>query len=192
MRSFEDKPADERVRRLFFALWPEDTVRDRLQEVAAELRQRCAARWVKREHFHITLCFLGALPEADRVRLGDLELEWPGVFDLCLEELQFLKRRQMIWLVPRTPPEALRHLVELLSVRLDACGIAHDARPFHAHLTLARKASGGFFGPKSVHTVQWSVESVALMESVLDRSGAHYRVVHSWPLQAMPAGGSVK
>ncbi len=156
------------------------------------LRDRCAARWARREHFHITLSFLGAVLESDRVRLGRLELDCPEAFDLSLQNLRFLRRRQMLWLEPSTPPDALRRLVDGLGAGLDACGIARDARPFHAHLTLARKVCRGFTGPRSVEPIRWTVRSVELMESVLDRSGARYRVLHSWPLQAMPAGGSVE
>ena len=188
----EAEPGGESVRRLFFALWPDEDVRDRLQAIIAGLHDRVAARWVRREQFHITLFFLGAVPESDVPRLRRLELQWPEGFELPLQDLRFLRRRQMIWLVPRTPPEGLRRLVQVLGEGLDACGIGRDLRPFHAHLTLARKARCDCLGPSSVARIGWTVRSVELMESVLDRSGAHYRVLQSWPLQAMPTGGSVE
>jgi 2'-5' RNA ligase len=188
----EAEPGGEPVRRLFFALWPDEDVRDRLQAVVAELHDRVAARWVRREQFHITLLFLGAVPESDVLRLRRLELQWPEGFELPLQDLRYLRRRQMIWLIPRKPPEGLGRLVHVLGEGLDARSIGRDLRPFHAHLTLARNARCGYLGPSSAARIGWTVRSVELMESVLDRSGAHYRVLQSWPLQAMPTVGSVE
>lgn len=185
-------------RRLFFALWPDDAVRDRLGEVATQVREGLQARWVRRDHFHITLAFLGAIPEAHLPRLLGLELERPEAFDLVLDNVQFRQRRQMIWIAPAASPPALERLVEDLGPCLKRHSVAHDPRPFHAHLTLARSVRDILPRPVPFAPIIWTVSSFSLVESTLDRSGARYRVLHTWPLpvraqaRAMPNGAGVE
>lgn len=73
------------MHRLFAALSIPDTIADRLEPLAADIY---GARWRKREHYHITLCFFGQVggetahgiaDELETVRGPALELQIQGV-----------------------------------------------------------------------------------------------------------------
>lgn len=179
-------------RRVFFALWPDQAARDQLQQVVERLRDRLSARWVSQDNFHITLAFLGAVPETDVTALRQVEQNWPEPFVFSLERL-CLRRRQMLWIAPRAEPPALQGLVSTLIAGLDARGVApSEGRTFRTHLTLARRVAGGWRESQSIDPILWTVCSFCLVESVLDRFGAHYRPLRTWALRAMPAEASVE
>jgi 2'-5' RNA ligase len=48
--------------RLFVAVWPTDQVRDRLAGAIAA-QETADLRWVKPENWHVTLAFLGSVPD---------------------------------------------------------------------------------------------------------------------------------
>lgn len=188
-RGIEPPPA----RRLFFALCPGKGVRDSLQQIVHRLRDQVSARWLPQENFHITLAFLGSVPDPGLLRLQRIDLVWPEAFVLRLEDLRVLRRRRMIWIAPRAEPDSLLRLVEVLMAGLDTLGmVPNEPRPFRAHLTLARNLRGGLKGAIPFEPIDWTIRSVELMESVLDLSGAQYLRRCSWPLQAMPTGATVK
>lgn len=184
--------AKEPTWRLFFALWPEDSVRDRLGEVVGLLRERVPARWVARENFHITLAFLGAVPETRLPGLLSLNFDLPEPFELVLESLDHHRRRRIIWITPNALPDPLERLVAALHTRLRVSHAYSDPRPFRAHLTLARSVKGSLPKLEQFAPIIWTVRSFALVESELHRWGVRYRVLKSWPLQALPKGTSME
>jgi len=137
----------ERVR-LFVALELPAAVRDAL----AEWRLRAAGeeRWlrsVRAEDLHVTLCFLG----------WRIESEIPAILEACsvvgAGGVARLRLGKALWLPPRRPRVLAVELDDLdgrlaavqaaLSRALSAGGwYAPEARPFLAHVTVARVAKG--------------------------------------------------
>jgi 2'-5' RNA ligase len=174
--------------RLFFALWPDETLRSRLVEAAGLLRKTMSGKWVRPENLHITLAFLGDV-SAERlgevVRLG-AETHGSG-FTLRLDRAEFWPRNGILCLGASEAPPALRQLAGGLIERLGAAGFAMEKRAFRAHLTLARKGSSDRTRIDLPEPVAWKVDGFHLVESRLSREGSVYLRRENWPLQAPEA-----
>jgi RNA 2',3'-cyclic 3'-phosphodiesterase len=137
MRS-PDPPASVR---LFLALWPTPALRDSLDAHAAAWSWDDRARRTRTERLHITLHFLGDVPDS---RLPDLRqglaVPWQG----C----ELLLDRPTVWpggiavLEATEVPARLAKLHAALRERLQALQVPVESRRYRPHVTLARKAFG--------------------------------------------------
>jgi 2'-5' RNA ligase len=165
--------------RLFVAVWPPEEVLDR---VAALDRPAVAGlRWTTRDQWHVTLRFLGQVPEADPVveALAALDLS-PANAVLGPAVDRFGRR---IVHVPVGGLDAVAAGVVGATVGL---GQPPDDRQFHGHITLARVTGRTRVDlrPLSGTTVsaEWRVDAICLVESRLSPAGARYEVLERLPL----------
>jgi 2'-5' RNA ligase len=188
-------------RRLFVALEPPEPVRRRLGALAADLRRgagRAAdeVRWVEAEKVHLTLQFLGAVPEervaaveeavraaAAGARPLSLEVKGAGGFPNA-------RRPRVLWAGLGGDVEALAALAADLGRRLAPLGFPPEDRPFSPHLTLGRardrRGAPGLAGALA-HAAQadgapWRAGEVVLVESHLSPKGPRYEPVATFPL----------
>ncbi len=167
--------------RLFFALWPDDTTREKLAAVADRLAPDCG-RKVSKQNLHITLVFLGNVEDS---RLDGLLAGVAGIhadnFSLRLDTIGWWKRPRILWLAPSTIPTGVSRLVSMLNACLKEAGFQLEDRPYRPHLTLARKvvklASEIDFEP-----IQWNISHFSLIESNTLSEAVEYSVRDSWPL----------
>lgn len=168
----------EQHRRLFFALWPDDAVR---QRIAVLSRQVCKHP-VPEGNLHLTLRFLGRQDEEARqcfcAAAGQLQCK---SFTLLLDRYGGWLRKHIQWLGASAPPQALGQLVDALNIALAACGMEVEKRPFIPHVTLSRKAKNPFTGPLP-ESIFWSVKDFVLAESVPSPDGVRYVVLERWAL----------
>jgi len=179
--------------RLFVALDPPEAVRRRLAAAQASLRTAAGrhaedVRWVAAARLHLTLHFLGSVPEervgaigaavleeAARSRPLRLEIRGAGGFPTA-------RRPRVVWAGVAGDLEALGALAAALGRRLALLGLPADGRPFAPHLTLgrsreARGASGlggAIAAAAEVDPVAWRAEEVVLFRSHLDPGGARH------------------
>ena len=167
--------------RLFFALWPDDTTRDALKLTGKWLHQHLGGRRMRADTLHITLAFLGDTPTARldaAVACGDHVAAEP--YSLVLDRAGYWRHNRIGWLgASETPPEHFA-LVAALNGELAAAGFPVDARPHVPHVTLLRKASGGEL--PVCRPVAWNIRDFVLVRSVTASDGAHYEILHRWPL----------
>lgn len=158
-------------RRLFFAVWPDESLRAALEAARARLFP-LAGRPVDPANLHVTAAFLGAVDEVKLARLAELAgpvAPFPMVFD----RLEHWSRARVLAAVASQPPPRLRAIVEGLWQRLDRLGFAREPRPFVPHLTLVRDV-------KTVRTgltwpaLEWTVYRIHLVESVTTPAGVRY------------------
>ena len=183
------------ARRLFFALWPDASVRGALA-ARAETARRAASpdavpdepgrlppsgRPIPVDNLHLTLAFLGKVEETriSEVTGAVAALDLPG-FELTIDRRGWWKKSSILWLGPSAPPAALNRLVKALWTALEPLGFWSDFRDFRPHVTVARRCMRG--GRGEVEPVAWPVREFALMVSDLDHKGATYRVLETWPL----------
>lgn len=180
-------PATESTQRLFFALWPDGGVRDRL-DAAAAVVGRDSGRRVARDNLHLTLIFPGQTPAGRRDCLirAAAAICCPA-FELRLDRFGHFRRARIAWLGPAEPPPALLELHRRLNAALADCGGEPETRPFAPHVTLARKAVR-CRAPADFAPIDWAVRDFCLVESPGDGSG--YRVLATWPLTAAADGVS--
>lgn len=168
------------ARRLFFALWPDDEVRHVLHHWQVR-NLPGTARWTHRADLHMTLHFLGQVGEdrLDTLRALGATLARPS-FELVLDRIGHFPRPQVLWVGPSAAPDELGALYGALAEGLRASGFAVEARPFHPHVTLARKVRRA---PASaaLDPLTWPVRELVLAESRGDEV-PHYHPIGRWPL----------
>lgn len=176
----EKKDPGEPRQRLFFALWPDDGVREGFDTIASKsLRRR--GRRIPAENLHLTLAFLGSVsPETRRCAESAADGITGAPFVLEFTHLGFWPRPRVIWSGCDQTPEALTALVNVLRQGLKGCGIKPEVRPYRAHLTLARKASVDPDFRESHAPISWTVDAFHLLESKTLSTGAQYKILRSW------------
>ncbi len=154
-------------------------------------------RWVHPSHLHVTLKFLGEVPESllptlhqamQRAAIGQKS------FTLVAHALGCFphpSRPRILWLGLDDPQRALLPLYQRMELTLMARGFPTDERPFHPHVTLARirkpvrceafppllaKHDDRRFGDIPVRALH-------LFQSQLSPAGAMHTMLHSVPLQ---------
>jgi len=180
--------------RLFLAINVPDDVRQRCWAATASLRSASLpVRWVRPESIHLTVKFLGDVPDAREAEIiAGLETAVVGAKPFTLELGGFgafpnPRRPQVVWIgVDAIPPlEILQHRVEREMHRI---GFPLEGRPFHPHLTLGRVRKNvrtrdvpnidTALADLSCHAAV-PVRSVELMQSTLRSDGAVYTVRHA-------------
>ena len=134
--------------RTFVAVEMPETVRQQFRDVQAELRRAEAhVKWVEPHNIHVTLKFLGEIPEE---RLEGL---YNGVaqgvhacapFEINLSRLGAfpnLRRPRVVWIGIDSGKERLIELQERLEESISQHGFPQERRPFSPHLTIGRVKS---------------------------------------------------
>ncbi len=186
----------EPARRLFFALWPDPDLNSRLVEVTRDARRelgKAGARVVDTANVHITLAFLGNVPDEQYQCVANFAGRVEArSFDMLLDRWGFFRRAQVFYLTPAAIPGELERLVGRLWDVAESCGLKPDSRPYQPHLTLARKVTARLDLP-APEGVLWTPTDFVLVSSETRSSGAVYRVLKRWPLViAGPGNGPDK
>lgn len=177
----------ELTRRLFFALWPQEAARNALCEATQQAVSACAGRALPAHDLHATLAFLGSVPAR---RVGELEGIARRVADTFVpaapvtvrfDELAHWARPEILVALSAATGPAAQALAQLLKSETLAAGFAPDLKPFHAHVTLARKVGRAPAVPMT-RAVTWVLDAFALVESRTSAAGAAYSVVQSYLL----------
>ena len=168
--------------RVFFAVWPDPSLRTSLAALAADVAREARGRPTARENIHLTLAFLGEQPASRMAALCALAARVDGArFALTLDEIGCFRKAGIAWLGASTPQLELIALQKRLTSELRARGFPVDERPYAPHLTLARRVELGIRRSLTIPIV-WRVSSFALMASETMASGPSYRSLAEWPL----------
>jgi len=176
--------------RAFVAVVPPDDVLDAVGEAAAGIDLPGTARRTTRPQWHLTLQFLGNRVDLDRVRdaLGALAVRAAPVQLGPAGAFPTERRGRVLWLGVSEGQALLAQLAAAVGALLEPVGYPPEARPFHAHLTLARlkspvdlRAVVADLGPGPVGRAFPAAELV-LFQSQVRRSGAEYTPRAHFPL----------
>jgi 2'-5' RNA ligase len=166
--------------RLFFALWPDASVREQIAVAAASLVSDSQHSVVPIENYHLTIAFLGAM---SRATVPDIVATARGVrfapFDVVLQQGGYWQRSRIAWLAPTVCPQSLATLVDDLWNKLAGLGLVLDSRQFRPHVTLARDADAVTSMPL-LPPLRWHVRSFALLESTPGSAGPVYTVLEEF------------
>ena len=127
--------------RLFLALWPDQPTRDAIAAWQRSWDWPPHAALVQPERLHLTLHFLGNVPRHQLALLAAGLQVKAAPFELRLERGEVWPKGVAVLCPEQTPP-ALRRLHRDLGNLLMALGLPLEPKPFRAHVTLARRASG--------------------------------------------------
>lgn len=134
--------------RTFVALEIDEAARDSLMDAMARMVAQAGdadARWVGRENLHITLKFLGPVPDEDLAKVCDavaaaaaecepFEFELPGL--VCVPPHG--KQVRMVWARVGDPGGGVAALASRLEAALGPMGFEPEDREFDPHVTLCR------------------------------------------------------
>lgn len=174
--------ADARLKRLFFALWPDAALRSSLEPRIRALQPDGVGRPQRPDQWHVTLEFLGSVagPRIDAA-VEAAACVGGAPFEISLDAVEHWRRPAVLCLVARTNPPALDEFVRRLRHELARQAFDCERRPFRAHLTLARKVVRPVAVPP-FEPLCWPAREFALVESLTDRAGSHYVPLAQWPL----------
>ena len=162
--------------RLFVAVWPPDDVLDRIEGLPRP--DVPGLRWTHREQWHVTLRFLGQVPE-------------PGPVGEALAAVASSSAPAEAVLGPRVdrfgrrllhlPVSGLDRLAPAVVSATSGMGRPPDDRPFAGHVTLARVADRKSVDLRPLTGAgvsgRWPVNEIVLVRSDLSPAGARYEVV---------------
>lgn len=183
-------PMPDATKRLFIALTLPLAVRDVLAQTAESLPN---VTWTRPEQLHMTLRFLGDVPEEKIppliARLGTVHV---APFILPVEGLgTFPPNRpaRVLWIGVGSGHPRLFQLRQRIDDSLLAAGLQLDLRTFHPHVTLARATENAARPIANwLHTHRefvappFRVESFDLYSSELRPNGAVHTLEHHFPL----------
>ena len=186
--------------RLFVALEIPADVRDNLAVFLKHMGELCEqlaekrVRWVRAENLHVTLKFIGEVPDAnlDGIRSALSAVHGEAPLDIRFEGLGFFpdeERPTVLW-TGLGASAAFPALAGDIDRTLATQGVAREKRAFVPHLTLARIAQ-----PKLHEKLRAAIRKNAdrkfgsfparefhLMESKLKSTGAEYTSLASFPI----------
>ncbi len=169
--------------RLFFALWPDDKIRQAINQLTQPTMQGIAGKIISPEKWHITLAFLGHIDKPTKACMQQVAATvQANRFELSLDQLGHWPKSRILWLGTRQTSKVLVDLVTNLTTGLQHCGYHPDPRPFQVHLTLMRKVNKIKKIQKSVTPIQWAVKDFCLVRSTIDMRGTYYQVIEHWLL----------
>ena len=177
--------------RLFIAIELSDEVRGALAEVQAGMRKWSQlVRWVDPAQLHMTLKFLGEMPESKVEAVNQALANAASLvppFELALADCGCFPPRgaaRIAWVGAAEATGRLAALVEAVEAGIAPLGYPREERPFSPHLTVGRirdDRSGGqlrsAIQAAKVRAVRQAVDHVTLMQSQLSPQGASYSVV---------------
>lgn len=178
-----------KVIRTFVAVLIDDGLKAKIAEVQDQVKKLAPdVKWVTPENFHITLKFLGNVPEdvlpqviaaVEEAALGfspfDLAISGVGAFPNPA-------RARVVWVGSGDGREKMSELASSVDKRLTELGFAADDKPFKAHITIGRVKTSRFLRPlaegigkvNAENLGTQTVSSVAIMQSDLGREGPTY------------------
>ena len=164
-------------RRLFLALWPDQSVRSQLAAHACQWTWPPTCVRYAPADWHVTLHFLGhvALGQVAAIEASAAVPFQP--FELVLAQPE-LWHHGLAVLCPANVPAPLSALHERLGHALRQLGLPVEARPYRPHVTLARHADTATLSAASSRVV-WRVASFALVVSTGDVN-QRYQVIRQY------------
>ena len=201
----------EPTRRLFFALWPDETLRATFAHATHKAVRACGGRPVPTHNLHVTLLFLGSVaerrtPELEAIgaRVAAAGTSHAGAAplpQLAFDRVEHWEKARILVATvsaqsttgATTTPglasmgglhsglAAAEALASGLLREAHRAGFTADLKPFRAHVTVARKVAR-LTHSLHMREVLWAVTGFALVESRTEPQGAVYNVLKSYPL----------
>jgi 2'-5' RNA ligase len=187
--------------RSFIAIELPDELKQELGRLQARLRvDKPRVRWVEPGNIHLTLKFLGDIPQASIEPVTRVLTECAAKitpFKLTVQQLGAfpdIRRVQVVWVGLGGELEKAGQLQKLIEANLSSLGFPAEQRPFSPHLTLGRLGNEALpferqrFGELILGTTFEcrgiiTVNCIQLMRSQLTSQGAIYSKISSAELK---------
>ncbi|GIP29627.1 RNA 2',3'-cyclic phosphodiesterase [Paenibacillus sp. J23TS9] len=144
-----DKQIKEQPLRLFIAIKLSEDLKSKLEEWREHYQQEFAFKtWTHREDYHITLQFLG---DVEPVRVPAISQKLQTIaHQFHPFKLKFGKAGifgvgtspKVLWAGVIDYNHMLNQLQEAVTIGMEEFGFVKESRPYHPHITIARKYTG--------------------------------------------------
>ena len=183
-------PEPPPTRRLFIGFWPDETQRMEFAHATRKAVRACGGRHVPAENLHATVLFLGSVLESRLPELATIAVRAVAQVQpltLVFDQIEFWEKPRVL-VATTSPASTPGHagadaLNRVLQREASRAGLHADVKPFHAHVTLARKV-GRVTHELGMHPVTWQLSELALIDSRTDPAGPVYTVLESFPFAA--------
>ncbi len=187
--------------RVFVAVELSADVKKALGQLQRELKSITdSARWVATESIHITLKFIGEIPEQRLEKIDEalVGLNWkPFTVSVCGVGFFPGKRSPRVFWAGMSAP-TMPELAEELDVRMERLGFEKEERAFRPHVTLARardaRMETGLVTAASKYENfdfgSFTVDRIFLIQSTLKPSGPVYNKLKQYLLEPRPPSSS--
>ncbi len=192
----------EKTHRLFVACELPEEVRHAVGGLVESLREQSdgAVRWVNPRSLHVTLKFLGEVPErqipAVKMALQEAVVRHSAFF-LQLSSIGTFGGREglrVMWAAVAGDVLRLEALTRDVNRALSVVGFEPETRPFRPHLTLGRVRNDVptrqraeievAVGKIDIPECEWRTTEISLVRSRLQPGGARHDMVATFPLRA--------
>jgi len=184
--------------RLFAAIEIGPVAQSRAADEQARLKETMRAssiRWTKHDQLHITLVFIGEVPDQRAATIVESMREPiphpPFRFELGgIGAFPPRGAPRALWLGVKSGAEQMIRVQSLVADRLEAAGVEREHRPFSPHLTLGRwrdsrpsdRPRMSSAEPPTLARVD--VRAVTLFQSLVSSDGSTYTKLVESPLHA--------
>ena len=187
------------MKRLFLAI-PINIGED-FQTLFNELHRNLAhehnINWVNNKQVHLTLKFIGNCSYENEIHIIDAVgkmLENYHPFEINFDKVGIFGSRyapRVLWLGPTINPETLISLANTTLTTFDNIGFERTTENFVPHLTLCRIKSlcDKQYFQKVIHNIEpktfihQQVDKIILFQSILEPTGAVYKIEKEWMLK---------
>ncbi|CAN5184252.1 RNA 2',3'-cyclic phosphodiesterase [soil metagenome] len=185
--------------RAFVTIFPPPEVRESLLQAARNLSAQGNIRWSRPGNVHLTLKFLGEVPEEDLDGVRDVlarvcaRHEPFGAETSGFGAFPSARKARVVWASIGEGHDRLRSLAEDLERSLEDIGFAREGRAYTPHVALGRIRGHPArleLPESSAQGLKFPVREVELVRSVLGESGAAYSTLVAYPLSESGDQGS--
>ncbi|MDH5571901.1 MAG: RNA 2',3'-cyclic phosphodiesterase [Gammaproteobacteria bacterium] len=171
------------ARRIFFALWPDDAVRQQIYDTFNQSPQsKLNGRIMRPNNLHITLHFIGNVSDEKINCLHQQARQLAAEsFVLNLDHYGYFYKPRVFWMGCHQVPDNLKKLYKELGILFHGCNYEVENRPYAPHITLMRKLNrpGDL---ESFSPISWQLNDFVMVESVTCAEGVEYKVLQRYPL----------
>lgn len=176
--------------RLFFALWPPAELAAGLHARAVQLAQTYGGHAMRADTLHLTLQFLGELPNAALAGVHEAAAAVDvTAFALTIDRFGFWPHNRILWAGSHLASAPASALAAALAESLQKSGIwpiNKPARPFVPHLTLIRRVRDPAPRFPELPDLYWPCDRFVLVRSHRSHRsarGADYEKIGEWRLR---------
>ena len=179
--------------RTFIAVELPDNIRRIIAEYSGSLRAQIPkVKWVAPENLHLTMKFLGEVPEGQLDSVKECVARTVEGFDPFIVELEHLgffpnsHQPRVIWIGASGGADHLLELFQKLEDCLESTGFDRDAKTFSPHLTIGRvKRHAHIAIPPGIPEFDgetFEVNGLSVIMSTLTPQGPIYKTLLKTPL----------
>jgi 2'-5' RNA ligase len=179
--------------RVFIAIDLPNEIRKELKDLQRKLRPLTnSSRWVAPESIHVTLKFLGEVPEKriEQVDAALAGLSWKP-FTISVHGVGFVpgaRSPRVFWAGMDAP--TMQGLTEELDARMEPLGFEKEKRAFRPHITLARAKATRIDGELVTASAEYAerdfgsflADRIFLVQSTLKPTGAIHSKLKEYAL----------